>query len=64
MRKTIEMAPDFSSRPRRKIEGDVVHRRDFPTTNSAGKTSQIHGFSLDDSFVALKEKRAYAGGTT
>ena len=37
------LVQDFPSSPRRKIEGDVVHRRDFPTKNPAEKTSKPEG---------------------
>ena len=37
-----------------------MHRRDFPTTDSAEKTSKIHRFSLDDAKTA---RTAFLGWT-
>jgi CBS domain containing-hemolysin-like protein len=42
--KIERIAQDFSSSPRRESEGDVGHRRDFPTAESAKKTSKAEGF--------------------
>ena len=42
------LAQDFPSSPRRKIEGDVVHRRDLPTQESAERTSQKKQLFLDN----------------
>ena len=47
-KQTCSLAQDFSSRPRRKSEGDVVHRRDFPTMESAKKTSQRKRLFFDN----------------